>query len=335
MYSFATASVDEEDDDNGDMYSPEHLNRAIKDWIVSEDALDIANDPLSILLSKSRSNELSEAELIELQLRYSQDSFDCNYNTASKNDLVAFYEEKLANNEAAQHDSLSTTHSNITSSERDSGSKHLSYFRKLEISKQRTSSGKPPLPLSSSFTTSPSPTSITLPQTILDPKSFQRHYSGSVTTDTRTSTIITSSISMKQKEVCCGYCEVPTKGHCAIACVGGVCCIPCFYFDSSDIYIPSHSCSLLLCEGSGSYYNDPRFVSTDEKKSKISSNYLFLVDSICCLCCGHYYCCLWDWIVDGSFQCSCLKCNDKIINIHHDCYNLCSQGFSAFWIQPT
>jgi hypothetical protein len=134
------------------------------------------------------------------------------------------------------------------------------------------------------------------------------------TVSTSHSSGIVSSISMKPLECCCM--EMPTRGQFSMTCFACVLCIPWF---RTDVYIPTHSCQLLLCEGAGSYYNTHSIMYD----TTLAPKYSLLMDCLCCFCCGHYYCCEWEWIKDGEFQCNCLKCNNEYLNFHRLIYEAC------------
>lgn len=134
------------------------------------------------------------------------------------------------------------------------------------------------------------------------------HFSSS----TSHSSGIISTISMRP--ITCCFLEIPNKGSISLFCCACVLCIPCYH---SDVYFPSHSCHLLCWEGAGSYYTNPSINSN----ITLSAKYALLLDCLCCICCGHYYCCQFDWIKDGTFQVDCCRCNNQLFNLHTAIYS--------------
>lgn len=259
MYSFATESVD-------DLYAPEVLNRAIKDWIEAEE--DPERTPEQ---GTTKAAAPKDSSTLPHPVFASQEEF-----------------ERVPSTQTSPKSSIELSRT----------------FTDKLFQIVRNSDELPPLNLSNS-------------------RSYSA-YSRAVSVDSassKPSTVIHSTLSMKSHQRCY-CCYLPTSGHFSLCCVCCVVCIPCYH---SDIYLPSHSCQLLLCEGAGSYYN-----SVNISDIKVSTQYSLCFDVMCCLCCGHYYCCVWDWIADGEFICQCSKCSNQFINLHRDIYNWTLEFFRSF-----
>eukprot|EP01040_Poterioochromonas_malhamensis_P003482 gene3482-3719_t len=255
MYSFATESVD-------DLYAPEVLNRAIKDWIEADDPEATPEGPIENVTRK--------------------DSFKPSHSLS-----IQDFTEKTSSAQTSPKSSIELTRT-LTD-------------KKFQLLRQ--SDELPPI-------TNPT---IGRPQHI---------YKKALSLDSSStpSTVIHSTLSMKSHDFCC-CCTLPNRGHVSFCCVCCVLCIPCY---QSEVYLPSHTCQVLLCEGAGSYYHSMNFSDIS-----VNAQYSLCFDLMCFVCCGHYYCCVWEWIADGSFSCQCWKCNNQLINIHRDIYQWTSETYQS------